>query len=83
MDSILFVIFILLFDNRFDLRIYNSAQSLQALLRSRNAGMLVKPEALQVFQVSTDLRCYKPTSCHQEILADHRLAFLQIPVRIL
>ena len=45
--------------------------------------MLGEPEAEQVLQVRTDLGCHKRTCRDKEILTEHRLTPLQIPVGML
>lgn len=73
----------LLFQNGFDLRINNSAKCIQTLLGRCNVIMLGEPEAKQVLQVKTDLGCHKRTCRDKEILTEHRLTPLQIPVGML
>ena len=83
MDSILFVIFILLFDNRFDLGIYNLAQCIQAFLWSCDTVVVGKLEAKQVLQIGFDIRHQQASGGHKEVLTKHGLTFLHIPIRVI
>ena len=65
------------------MRINNSIKCNQSLLVRCDAIMLGEPEAKQILQVRTDLGCHKRTCRDKEILTEHRLTPLQIPVGML